>query len=152
MLRLTDAFNQLVLGHSERGACSAARCIGTVYPVPPTRRLLSGRLSGIGIAYPASRGDTGWSAGGCPTSIAAASALYELLRKGRFVMATTEGLDVECPTSCMPCTTIPSCQPQYWFARTVTSPGPTISHRPHRMPRPPSVTGVGRSSLRSSLG
>ena len=58
MLRLTDAFNQLVLGRSKARRLVQTIAIGTVTRVPVGRRFIAGRLSEIGIGYPRdSRGD-----------------------------------------------------------------------------------------------
>jgi 2-polyprenyl-6-methoxyphenol hydroxylase-like FAD-dependent oxidoreductase len=58
VLRLTDAFNQLVLGRSRAQRMVQSLAIGTITRVPAGRRFMAGRLSQIGINYPrASRGD-----------------------------------------------------------------------------------------------
>jgi 2-polyprenyl-6-methoxyphenol hydroxylase-like FAD-dependent oxidoreductase len=56
VLQLTDAFNQLVLG-SWATRHVRALAVAAAIRFPPTRRFLTGRLSGIGIAYPRRRSD-----------------------------------------------------------------------------------------------
>lgn len=51
VLRLTDVFNQLVLG-SWTTRHLRALAMATAIRVPPARRFLAGRLSGLDIAYP----------------------------------------------------------------------------------------------------
>ena len=73
MLRLTDAFNQLVLGRSKAQRLVQALAIGTLTRVPRAGGFMAGRLSQIGIDYPRARAAiTAWSASACPTSTAAA--------------------------------------------------------------------------------
>ncbi|QNJ94309.1 FAD-dependent monooxygenase [Mycolicibacterium fluoranthenivorans] len=56
VLQLTDAFNQLVLG-SWATRRIRALAVATAIRIPRSRRFLTGRLSGIGIAYPRERSD-----------------------------------------------------------------------------------------------
>src|SRR6185312_14359785 len=58
VLRLTDAFNQLVLGRSKVQRLAQSVAIGAITRLPAGRRFMAGRLSQIGIHYPrASRDD-----------------------------------------------------------------------------------------------
>jgi 2-polyprenyl-6-methoxyphenol hydroxylase-like FAD-dependent oxidoreductase len=88
VLRLTDTFNQLVLGHSKARRLLRSAFIGTVTRVPRGRRFLTELLSGIGIAYPRQRGDD-WLVGRrMPDIVAGGNRVYELLRDGKFVLVT----------------------------------------------------------------
>ena len=97
VLRLTDVFNQLVLGHSRARRLLRSAFIGTVTRVPRGRRLLGERLSGIGIAYPHQRGDD-WMVGRrMPDIVCEGKRVYELLREGRFVLVTAARIAVDRP-------------------------------------------------------
>jgi 2-polyprenyl-6-methoxyphenol hydroxylase-like FAD-dependent oxidoreductase len=88
VLRLTDLFNQLVLGHSRARRLLRSAFIGTVTRVPRGRRLLGERLSGIGIAYPRQRGED-WMVGRrMPDIVCEGKRVYELLRDGKFLLVT----------------------------------------------------------------
>ncbi len=88
VLRLTDVFNQLVLGNSKPRRLLRSVIIGTVTRLPRGRRLLGERLSGIGIAYPRSR-DEDWLVGRrMPDVDCEGTPLYERLRDGKFVLVT----------------------------------------------------------------
>ncbi|WNG93366.1 FAD-dependent monooxygenase [Mycobacterium sp. ITM-2016-00318] len=96
VLRLTDAFNQLVLGRSRVQRMVQGLAIGTITRVPAGRRFMAGRLSQIGINYPrASRDDHPMVGRRMPDVDCGGSRLYELLREGRFVLATTDEVDVD---------------------------------------------------------
>ena len=96
VLRLTDAFNQLVLGRSKAQRwCRPSR---SERSHGCRRSQVHGRASQpIGIGYPrASRGDHVMVGKRMPVDCGG-TRLYELLREGRFVMATTEDVDVDRP-------------------------------------------------------
>ena len=96
VLRLTDAFNQLVLGRSRAQRLIRAIAIGTITRVPAGRRFMGGQLSQLGIGYPrASRGDHRMVGRRMPDVDCGGTRLYELLREGRFAMVTREGVDVD---------------------------------------------------------
>ena len=87
VLALTDAFNRLILGRSALRKAVQARVIRLLVGFGPTRRLMAGRLTGIGIAYPA----TGprrhpWAGRRMPDLPCVGGRLYELMRDGRFVL------------------------------------------------------------------
>ena len=86
VLALTDAFNRLVLGRSAVGRAVRAQVIRALVRVGPVRRKLIGRLTGIGIAYPAERGAHAWVGRRSPDLAVADGRLYELLRDGRFLL------------------------------------------------------------------
>ncbi len=89
VLKLTDAFNQLVLGRSAvRRALRRVRHQHPSCGLPRSRRLIGERLSGIGIGYPRSRGDDGMVGARMPDIECDGTRLYELLREGRFVLVT----------------------------------------------------------------
>jgi 2-polyprenyl-6-methoxyphenol hydroxylase-like FAD-dependent oxidoreductase len=86
VLQMTDGFNRLVLGRSRTGMAVRRLAMRTLVTLPPARRRLLGRLSGVGIAYGHRAGEhrlTGRRAVDLPT---ATGRLYELLRSGRFVL------------------------------------------------------------------
>ncbi len=96
VLRLTDAFNQLVLGRSRVQRTVASLAIGAITRLPAGRRFMAGRLSQIGIDYPrASRDDHPMVGKRMPDVECGGRRLYELLREGRFVMSTTDDVDID---------------------------------------------------------
>ena len=97
VLRLTDAFNQLVLGRSAVRRALRGYAIATILRIPRSRRLIAERLSGIGIAYPRSRDDD-WMVGRrMPDIHCDGSRVYELLRDGRFVLVTAAHVNIDRP-------------------------------------------------------
>ncbi len=80
VLRMTDAFNQVVLGSSKVQRLLRAVVIGTLTRVPRTRRLVRELLSGIGIAYKRRRGDDRMVGRRMPDIDCNGKRLYELLR------------------------------------------------------------------------
>lgn len=93
VLRLTDAFNQVVLSSSV-GRRLRVLVLGALLRIPRTRRFLAERLSGIGIAYPRSRAED-WLVGRRMADVdCAGTPLYELLRDGKFVLVTAAPVDV----------------------------------------------------------
>ena len=98
VLRLTDAFNQLVLGRSKAQRLVQSLAIGTITRLPAGRRFMAGRLSQIGIDYSrASRGDHRMVGKRMPDVDCGGTRLYELLREGRFVIVTKADLEVDRP-------------------------------------------------------
>jgi 2-polyprenyl-6-methoxyphenol hydroxylase-like FAD-dependent oxidoreductase len=97
VLRLTDAFNQLVLGRSRVRRVIQGFIIATLLRAPRSRRQMAERLSGIGIAYPRSRDDHPMVGRRMPDVHCDGTRLYELLRQGRFVLLTAAALDVDRP-------------------------------------------------------
>jgi len=96
VLRMTDAFNQLVLGRSRAQRFVQTIAIGALTRIPHTKRMMAGFLSGIGISYPpAARGDHKMVGKRMPDVDCGGTRLYELLRAGKFVMATTEDVEVD---------------------------------------------------------
>lgn len=97
VLRLTDAFNQLVLGRSRVKRAAQRLAIRTALRVPRSRRALGEQLSGIGIAYPHDRNDD-WLVGRrMPDIDCGGTRLYELLRDGEFVLVTASDIGFERP-------------------------------------------------------
>jgi hypothetical protein len=97
VLRMTDAFNQLALGRSAARRAVRSFALGTIFRIPRTRRLIAERLSGIGIAYPRSRGDD-WLVGRrMPDIECGGKRLYELLRDGKFVLVTAVPVELDRP-------------------------------------------------------
>ncbi|WP_441961002.1 FAD-dependent monooxygenase [Mycolicibacterium houstonense] len=93
VLRLTDAFNQVVLSSAATRRVRVM-ILGIVLRIPRTRRFLAERLSGIGIAYPRSK-DEDWLVGRRMADVnCGGTRLYELLRAGKFVLVTAAPVDV----------------------------------------------------------
>jgi 2-polyprenyl-6-methoxyphenol hydroxylase-like FAD-dependent oxidoreductase len=98
VLKLTDAFNQLVLGRSAVRRALRRVVIRSIFLFPRSRRLVGGRLSGIGIGYPRrSRDDHPMVGRRMPDVDCGETRLYELLRHGRFVLVTTADVDLDRP-------------------------------------------------------
>jgi 2-polyprenyl-6-methoxyphenol hydroxylase-like FAD-dependent oxidoreductase len=98
VLALTDRFNRLVLGRTALHRALQRIVIRSIARVGPARRAMTGRLSGIGIAYPRmSRDDHRWVGRRMPDVDCGGTRLYELLREGRFVLVTTAGLSAAPP-------------------------------------------------------
>jgi 2-polyprenyl-6-methoxyphenol hydroxylase-like FAD-dependent oxidoreductase len=88
VLRMTDAFNQLVLGTSAVRRAVRSFALGVFLRIPRSRKMMAERLSGIGIAYPRSR-DEDWMVGRrVPDIECEGKRLYHLLRDGKFVLVT----------------------------------------------------------------
>jgi 2-polyprenyl-6-methoxyphenol hydroxylase-like FAD-dependent oxidoreductase len=87
VLMLTDGFNRLVLGRSAVQRAVQARMVRLLLGMRPTREFLAGRLTGLGIAYPArGRGHHRWVGRRVPDVNCVEGRLYELLRDGRHVL------------------------------------------------------------------
>jgi len=86
VLTLTDGFNRLVLGRSAVRRAVQARLVQLLVHLPPSRDFLTGRLTGLGISYPAAVGDHRWVGRRAPDLACVDGRLYELLRDGRFVL------------------------------------------------------------------
>jgi hypothetical protein len=94
VLALTDALNQLVLGRSAIRRALRRLVIASILRFPISRRLAAERLSGISIAYPrGSRGDDRMVGRRMPDIECEGARLYEVMRSGRFVLATAAGTD-----------------------------------------------------------
>jgi FAD binding domain len=98
VLRLTDGFNQLVLGRSAVRRAAQRGVVQAIFRFGPTRRVMAERLSGIGIAYPRpSRKDHRMVGRRMPDVDCAGRRLYEVLRDARFVLATTAAVEIDRP-------------------------------------------------------
>ena len=97
VLKLTDAFNQLVLGRSAIRRALRAVAIRALFGFPPSRQLLAGRLSGIGIAYPHKRDDDRMVGRRMPDIECDGKRLYERLREGKFVLVTAVPVELDRP-------------------------------------------------------
>ena len=93
VLALTDLFNQLVLGHSRIRKAAQWLAIRTILRFGRTRRLIGGRLTGIGIAYPRPRGAHRWVGRRLPDLTCGGTRLYEAMRDGRFLLVVPPGTD-----------------------------------------------------------
>ena len=97
VLKLTDAFNQLVLGRSKAQRKVQSLAVGVLTRIPRTKRMMGERLSGIGIAYPHGRDDD-WMVGRrMPDIDCDGTRLYERLREGKFVLVTAEPVELDRP-------------------------------------------------------
>ena len=97
VLKLTDAFNQLVLGRSKAQRMVQSLAVGVLTRIPRTKRMMGERLSGIGIAYPHGRDDD-WMVGRrMPDVDCDGKRLYEWLREGKFVLVTAEPVELDRP-------------------------------------------------------
>ncbi|HEX2283240.1 MAG TPA: FAD-dependent monooxygenase [Mycobacterium sp.] len=97
VLRMTDVFNQIVLGNSTPRRMLRSALMGAVTRVPRARRMLGERLSGIGIAYPRSRDEDKLVGRRMPDISCHGKRLYELLRDGKFVFVTAVPVDLDRP-------------------------------------------------------
>lgn len=94
VLMLTDGFNRLVLGRSAVQRAVQARMVRLLVGIRPTRDFIAGRLTGLGIAYPArGRGHHRWVGKRAPDLPCADGRLYELLREGRHVLVGADAPD-----------------------------------------------------------
>jgi 2-polyprenyl-6-methoxyphenol hydroxylase-like FAD-dependent oxidoreductase len=93
VLKITDAFNQLVLGGGRVVQAVRRYVIRQVFRLRWSRRALAGRMTGIGIAYPHHRGEHAWVGRRMPDVRCAEGRLYALLRGGRFLLLDTTGTD-----------------------------------------------------------
>jgi hypothetical protein len=97
VLRLTDVFNQVVLGNSWPRRLLRGAVLGAVTRLPRGRRMLGERLSGIGIAYQRERNDD-WMVGRrMPDIVCDGKRVYELLRDGKFVLVTASPVQLNRP-------------------------------------------------------
>jgi 2-polyprenyl-6-methoxyphenol hydroxylase-like FAD-dependent oxidoreductase len=97
VLRMTDAFNQLVLDTSMARRAVRGFVLATIIRIPRTRRMIAERLSGIGIAYPHSRDEHRLVGRRMPDIECEGKRLYELLRDGKFVLVTAVAVDLDRP-------------------------------------------------------
>ena len=97
VLRLTDAFNQLVLGRTVPRRLIRRVVITALLGARPGRRMMGGRLSGIGVRYPRRRGEHALVGRRMPDVVCADGRLYELLRDGRFVLLTRAAAALDRP-------------------------------------------------------
>lgn len=96
VLRMTDAFNQLVLARSRVERFVQRLAVGTLTRIPPTKRMMAGFLSGIGISYPRpSREDHRMVGKRMPDVACDGGRLYELLREGKFVLVSREEIELD---------------------------------------------------------
>jgi 2-polyprenyl-6-methoxyphenol hydroxylase-like FAD-dependent oxidoreductase len=94
VLRLTDGFNQLVLGRSLPRRVFRRIAITALLNIGPTKRKLAELVSGIGISYPRGRGAHPLTGSRMPDVDCSGTRLYELMRDGRFLLATTGNVDL----------------------------------------------------------
>jgi 2-polyprenyl-6-methoxyphenol hydroxylase-like FAD-dependent oxidoreductase len=97
VLRLTDAFNKLVLGTSAIRRAFRRVAVTAILALPPGRRILGGLLSGIGIRYDRPRGAHRLVGGRMADVDCQPHRLFELLRGGGFVLLTKAATDVAMP-------------------------------------------------------
>lgn len=92
VLKLTDAFNQLVLGRSLARRALRRIAITVLLHVGVTKRMMAGRLSGIGIRYPRPRRAHPLTGRRMPDVDLMGTRLYEAMRDGRFVVLTRDSV------------------------------------------------------------
>jgi 2-polyprenyl-6-methoxyphenol hydroxylase-like FAD-dependent oxidoreductase len=97
VLRLTDAFNTLVLGTSAFRRLFRRVAVTVILGLPIGRRIMGGLLTGIGIYYARPRGAHKLVGRRMPDVDCGAQRLFELLRTGRFVLLTRDSTDIELP-------------------------------------------------------
>jgi hypothetical protein len=95
VLTMTDGFNRLVLGRSGIGMRLRQVAMRMIVRLGPTRRLLLGRVSGIGIAYPHRAGEHRLAGRRAVDVRTPSGRLYELLRGGRSVLVAGPDVDLE---------------------------------------------------------
>jgi 2-polyprenyl-6-methoxyphenol hydroxylase-like FAD-dependent oxidoreductase len=93
VLKLTDAFNQLVLGRSLLRRVLRRVVITALLNIGVTKRMMRGRLSGIGIGYPRPRGAHPLTGRRMPDIDCSGTRLYEVMRDGRFVLVARDEPD-----------------------------------------------------------
>jgi 2-polyprenyl-6-methoxyphenol hydroxylase-like FAD-dependent oxidoreductase len=87
VLKLTDGFNQLILGRSRIRRWVQALAIRSIMRFRRSRLAMADRLTGLGIGYPPrERGQHPWAGRRMPDVSCDGGRLYELLRDGRFVL------------------------------------------------------------------
>jgi hypothetical protein len=94
VLKMTDVFNKMMVGDSALVRSLARRVVTVVLRVRRLRLAIGGRLTGVGIAYPArERGQHAWTGKRMPDAACGDGRLYELLRDGRFALLGASGVD-----------------------------------------------------------
>jgi hypothetical protein len=114
VLALTDTFNRLVLGRSPARRALQSTVIRLLLRLPRTRAAMAGRLTGIGIAYPAQdRAAHPWTGRRAPDLTCDSGRLYEALREGGFVLvdATPAGMGPESVPDGLPRIRTVRCRP-----------------------------------------
>jgi 2-polyprenyl-6-methoxyphenol hydroxylase-like FAD-dependent oxidoreductase len=94
VLRLTDGFNQLVLGRSLLRRVVRRVAITALLNIGPSKRKMAELVSGIGIKYPRSPGANPLTGRRMPDVDCSGTRLYELMRDGRFLLATSGHVDL----------------------------------------------------------
>lgn len=97
VLRLTDAFNTLVLGTSALRRLFRRVAVTAILALPVGRRIIGGLLTGIGIRYSRPKGAHKLVGRRMPDVDCGAQRLFELLRTGRFVLLTRGAGEFELP-------------------------------------------------------
>lgn len=93
VLKMTDVFNKMMVGHSRPRRALTQFAIRTVLRRRQLRTMIGGRLTGLGIAYrPRQRGEHRWSGRRMPELETFDGPLYDLLRDGRFVLVAATGM------------------------------------------------------------
>ncbi|MFI5894018.1 FAD-dependent monooxygenase [Actinoplanes sp. NPDC051513] len=87
VLALTDGFNRLALSSTRLGLWARQTAIRTLVRVPPVRRRVVGRITGVGIGYDRPRGAHPCAGRRLP-DFGDAREAYRALRTGRFVLVT----------------------------------------------------------------
>ena len=97
VLKLTDGFNQLMLGRSALRRGLQTLAVRAIVAVPRTRRFMRERLSQIGIGYSRPRGAHPMVGRRMPDTECDGKRVYEMLRGGSFVVLTSDGVLLDRP-------------------------------------------------------
>jgi 2-polyprenyl-6-methoxyphenol hydroxylase-like FAD-dependent oxidoreductase len=97
VLKLTDNFNQLVLGSNPVRRALQRVAIQSILRFAGSRRAMAERLSGIGIAYQRPPDSHPMVGRRMPDVVCDGTRLYHLLRAGRFVLLTAEPVGIDRP-------------------------------------------------------
>lgn len=95
VLKITDGFNQLVLGRSAWRRALRMVAMTVLVNTPKTRKLMQETVSGIGIRYRAPKGADAHVGRRMPDVDCGGRRLYEVMRDGRFVLATRMSSSVQ---------------------------------------------------------
>jgi hypothetical protein len=92
VLKMTDVFNKMMVGDSAFVRAAARQVVTVVLRLRRLRLAIGGRLTGVGIAYPArGRGQHAWAGKRMPDVDGVDGRLYESLRDGRFALVGPSG-------------------------------------------------------------
>lgn len=97
VLRMTDAFNKLMLGTSALRRALQRVGVTVLLNTPIGRRTIGGLMSGIGITYARPRGAHALVGTRLRDVQCGSRRLYERMRSGAFVLLTNSAVDIDMP-------------------------------------------------------